>query len=267
MISAPTVGASAEILTSVRRLVRLRAGFDVSGVRDEQLGRRIDGFLRRHEISSSDLLRRLDQDQGLLGTFVDSLTINVTSVYRNRRHWDTLATHLAALPRDLRVWSAGCSTGAEPITLAAVCHLQGKRAEILATDVDRSALERAAAPIFSTADLAEVPHPLRGRLFQQRDEQWTPRSWLSDRIETMVHDVTSSPPARRFDLIACRNVVIYFDEDTSAKVHRHLASALRPGGLLFLGNAERVLHPERIDLELLSPFVYRSTPTRDEAPR
>ncbi|MHB8621167.1 MAG: CheR family methyltransferase, partial [Chloroflexota bacterium] len=156
----------------------------------------------------------------------------------------------AVLPRllrgrdRLRIWSAGCSYGAEPYTLALVLAsvTPGKQHHILATDVDQRVLDRARlANSYTDQDVRNVPGVLRRRFFTRGcDERWVLDPLIRSAVTFRRHDLLKDTFDREIDLIVCRNVVIYFTDDAKRRLYQKFHDALRPGGYLFVGGTEVV---------------------------
>lgn len=184
-----------------------------------------------------------------------SFSVPVSAFFRNPRVFAALEQRvfptLFAEGRDLRIWSAGCSRGQEPYSLAHALHRcavrQGGSAEfsVLGTDVDAAALRQARAAVYSARRLEGVPERLRNEVFESIAEQrWQVRSHLRRRVRFAVGDLLDSapPPAPEpFDLVACRNLLIYLERPAQEELIVGLLQALRPGGYLVLGTSETVL--------------------------
>lgn len=246
-------------LQEVRDLMLKTESLDIGGIRDNQLARRIDAFRRRAGLTTTpDLVNSLREDAELRERFVDGLTINVTYFYRNVDQWirirDEILPHLRPAAS---MWSAGCSTGPEAYTMAMVAADAGLHPRILATDIDRSALQQAASAEYSLASLREVPESEVRRHFTVSGDTVSIRPGLEELIEFRRHDLLADPlPGKDFDLVACRNVAIYFSERAKRQLHTSLAQAIRPGGLVFVGGAERISRPADIGLEMVRPQIY-----------
>jgi chemotaxis protein methyltransferase CheR len=170
-----------------------------------------------------------------------SLTVPVSEFFRTPEQFERLRRDI--LPRllqerpELRIWSAGCSYGAEPYSVALLLEelTPGARHYILATDVDEQALARArAADSFSERDLRHVPSQMRAKYVAQG--QLLPE--IRTRVTFRAHDLRSEPSEGEFDLIVCRNVMIYLAEAAKRQLYGALYHALRTGGYLFVGDAE-----------------------------
>jgi chemotaxis protein methyltransferase CheR len=181
---------------------------------------------------------------------VDLLTTNTTHFFRETHHFDFLReTVLPGLPdggRKLRIWSAGCSTGEEPYTLAMnVCDTfvdAGARdVKILATDISRRAVLRARTGVYAEADevAKNVPAHFLEKYFDRKGGTYEVKA----RVRSMVSFARLNlmepwPMSGPFDAIFCRNVMIYFDKETQRSLARRYMELLRPGGYLFIGHAE-----------------------------
>jgi chemotaxis protein methyltransferase CheR len=244
----------------VRRLCQV----DLLQYRRGQMERRVRSFAERR--SGTDLgqyLRMLTTDADALDEFLDRVTINVSHLWRNPEQWDLLQDEIVpelAAGGALRAWSAGCSYGAEAYTLAAVCRTAAPRAQvrIVGTDIDRRVVERARRGDFSAEDVRNAPPETLARFFERAGERWAPTAELRALVSFEVGDLLRmSPPARTYDLILCRNTVIYFNTDVRDALHARLAHALRPGGVLVVGATERVSAPASMGLHPAAPFTYR----------
>jgi chemotaxis protein methyltransferase CheR len=160
----------------------------------------------------------------------------------------------------IRCWSAGSSYGAEAYTLAAIALRAALRAEvsILGTDIDKRMVERARRGVFSVDDARDAPAAVIGSHFSFTDGAWHAHAELKRMVRFEAGDLLrANPAAGSFDLVLCRNTVIYFNEDVRDALHGRLAKSLRPGGRLVVGSTERVADAARHRLEPESPFVYR----------
>src|SRR3989440_594028 len=168
---------------------------------------------------------------------------------------------------EVRVWSAGCASGEEPYTVAVALAEAARRAgqepllaraRVDATDIDRASLERTRAAQYPEAAFSETPPELVARYFTGAPRQPAPE--LRRIVHVAKHDLTSQPaPAPPYDLVACRNVVIYFDRAMQERLFTLFADALAPGGVLLLGKVETLFGParERLVLEEPRERIYR----------
>jgi chemotaxis protein methyltransferase CheR len=246
--------------TGVRRL----CGIDLSQYKRGQMERRIRTFAQRRGMTDlAAYLGVLSDDREELDAFLDRVTINVSQLWRNPEQWELLRHKVLPEFADrgrLRAWSAGCSYGAEAYTLAATCAevLPGARVEIVGTDIDRRMVERARAGIFSSDDARDAPRAARKRWFDERDGRLHADPKLKTLCRFETGDLLTMRPARQvYDLVLCRNTVIYFTPDVKDALHARIAAALVPGGYVMVGSTERISDPAALGLEIAHPFVYR----------
>jgi chemotaxis protein methyltransferase CheR len=233
----------------VKRKVMELARVDLGSYKSRQVQRRLGTLLARSGYPTwQAYFGHLQQDRQALQAFKDYLTINVTEFFRDPQKWQYLEQNvLPALLRErrrLRVWSAGCSHGAEPYTLAMLLDQLtggGTRHYILATDIDQAILAKAeqGGPYPPSEVKAVTPTRLR-RYFVAQGDTFSVRPDLRDRVTFRPHNLLLDPFEGDFDLIVCRNVVIYFVEETKRALYQRFAQALRPGGVLFVGGTEIV---------------------------
>jgi chemotaxis protein methyltransferase CheR len=187
-----------------------------------------------------------------IGRLVDEVTVKETSFFRDRRQLDAISWRLlleparAAGASEIRVWSVACATGQEPYTLAILAHEAFAPGEppvrVLGTDIAASALELALAGRFSERQLRGVDQHVRRRYFDEHGDRLVVGERVRGIVEFRPHNLARDPvpPLGEglFDLIVCRNVLIYFDGETVERVIESLEGALRPGGMLILGSAD-----------------------------
>ena len=240
-------------------------GMECGRYKERCLHRRVAVRMRARGAHTYDAyLRVLDTDAEELDRLVDALTINVTKLFRNWDAWTALAEHaVPALWRrpddELAVWSAGSSSGEEAYSLAAILHRHAerlgeaeraeRRVRVLGTDIDRASLAAAERGTFSESAFADTPPELRARYFAAG----APAA-VAPELRRMVrfsrHDLLREPtPPGRWHLIACRNVLIYFDRDSQETLLDRFSRALAPGGVLFLGKVETLLGSVRTRFE------------------
>ena len=244
--------------------LRELSGIDLTQYKRPQMERRLRSFLERRGFGGlMDSLPQLRADKSELEALLDRMTINVSQLWRNPEHWSLLETKvLPELGEKGRVtaWSAGCSYGAEAYTLGAICrHVIPKaNVSIRGTDIDKRMVERAKRGLFSAEDARSAPAAEMARFFERVDEGWQARQELRSIMRFEIGDLLRIRPQRaQFDLILCRNTVIYFAEPIRDELHARLAAALRPGGYLMVGATERVSDPKSMSLVPVHPFMFR----------
>ena len=255
----PASDAAYEVFTA---RVHSVLGLDLSLYRAEQMRRRLGYFLARYPGETfASLGRRLEADPAFAATVADYLTINVSEFFRNPEHFDRLRQQVIPElgPGALRMWSAGCSIGAEAYSLAMVARELGRLGTtIWATDIDRGVLARAEAGVYQPSELKEVDAQRLGRFFEPTpDNRHQVRPELRRMVRVQRHDLLHDPFPSGWDLILCRNVVIYFTEAAREVLYAGFARALRPGGVLFIGGTETVTQAADLRLQMVAPFLYR----------
>jgi len=268
-LSAPPAERSGDEYVVFCEGVRALTQIDLLQYKRGQMERRIRTFAQRR--GTSDLLAYLADlkgDRAELETFLDRVTINVSQLWRNPEQWTVLEREVlpelirsAPLGR-VRAWSAGCSYGAEAYTLAALLRQLdgGSRAEIVGTDIDRRMVERAKLGRFSDEDARSASRALLERWFERDGDEWQARRELRSLVRFEVGDLLRARPRREhWDLVLCRNTVIYFTEEVRDALHERLVASLRPGGYLVIGSTERVSRPRELGLVATHPFTYRKS--------
>ena len=240
----------------VVRLLRERAGIVIGPDKEYLLDLRLGPVVKSNGLHTlTELVDRLKAGaEALVSQVVDSMTTNETSFFRDGGPFDLLRT--AVLPeltaqrsrdRPIRIWCAAASTGQEPYSLAMLLRenrsqFGGHTFEIVATDIATHVLARAEAGIYSRFEVQRgMPPALLAKYFDRDADDWQIKSEIRKSVTFRRHNLMSDPRALGlFDLVLCRNVLIYFDQPTKARVLERIAGQLRPGGKLLLGGAETV---------------------------
>jgi chemotaxis protein methyltransferase CheR len=235
--------------------VRSILGIDLSQYKPAQVWRRVTGFATARGLANADaLVAKVRQDPVLKQAFLDMLTINVSEFFRNPEAWEALVGQylgpILSTQASVRIWSAGCSLGYEPFTLAMLCRelAPTKPTYILASDLDETILSRARKATYTEQQMAGVSTARRARFFRQVEAGWEVKPEIQALITWRRHDLLKDPYEKMFDLICCRNVVIYFTEPAKAELYKRFADALRPEGMLFLGATESIPNARAVGL-------------------
>jgi chemotaxis protein methyltransferase CheR len=273
-LSTPTTalarGGAADEYEQFCLAFRRVCGIDLLQYKRGQMERRIRSFVatRGGDVDLLTYANTLKADKDELNKFLDRVTINVSQLWRNPEQWEVLeekilpdlANTAPTHPGRVRCWSAGSSYGAEAYTLAAIARRAIPRAtvSILGTDIDARMVERARSGVFSAEDARDAPTATLASHFAMDDGKWQASEELKRLVRFEQGDLLRvQPAAESFDLVLCRNTVIYFNEDVRDALHGRLAESLRAGGRLVVGATERVSDPAKHALEPESPFVYR----------
>lgn len=236
----------------VRDLIAKLAGIALAEHKENMVYNRLARRLRSTGIGSFgaylDLIEQPDAAER--GQFVNALTTNLTSFFREGHHFEMLAAYAAARRRSapdggrLRVWSSACSTGEEPYSAAIVLREAECAAEIVATDIDTEVLRRAQRGNYALDAVDSMsPERLR-RFFLKGVGPNEGRIMVRPELQAMVRFSPCNlqgndwPSGERFDVIFCRNVMIYFSRESQRQVLDRFVGVLRPGGLLFVGHSE-----------------------------
>jgi chemotaxis protein methyltransferase CheR len=257
------------------RRVSRQAGLSLDAYKDKCLRRRIAVRMRACGVHTyAEYLAVLERDPGEYQRLKDAITINVTSFYRNAETWNLVRA--AVLPEvcsagraELHAWSAGCASGEEPYTLAMLVadylEEQGRpdrfaRFTVDATDIDQACLARANAASYRREALAGLPSGWESRYFEDVGGEYRIVERVRRRVVLSAADLCVDPPPRsQYDLIFCRNVIIYFERAAQERMFSLFADALAPGGFLVLGKVESLSGRARDQLTLVDPRerIYR----------
>lgn len=244
--------------------VRELLGFDLTQYKRPQVWRRANSFARQKGFDSLvDLVAECKTDLGLRTELRDMITINVSEFFRNPDAWETVRAsalaELVRLGRPIRFWSAGCSLGYEPYTWAMLVSEAGGETRILATDLDETILSQARASAYAEFQMLGVSAARRARFFTQEGERWVAKPELQRLVQWRRQDLLRDAFPSDLDIIACRNVVIYFTDEAKDALYRRFVGALRPGGYLFIGATEAISDWRSFGLRMLSSGLYQRT--------
>ncbi|BBB90804.1 MAG TPA: protein-glutamate O-methyltransferase CheR [Methylomusa anaerophila] len=241
-----------------------KSGINLNDYKPAQMQRRIGNMMSRHSVTGYlDFFAKLESDAKLYKDFIDFLTINVTEFFRTPEKFDelekvVLADLLKKSPK-LNIWSAGCSTGAEPYSLAIMLNemTPHTRHRILATDLDKEMLAKAKQGSYTINELKNIPAARLNKYFKQVNGSTVIHEDIRSRVEFKQHNLLVDKFESGFDLILCRNVVIYFTEEAKDALYRRFFAALKPGGVMFVGGTEAILNFREIGFQHYLPFFYR----------
>ncbi len=269
--------SSASAFNYLRSFVHRNAGIKLSEDKQYLIETRLRSVVEAESLGSLDALVQVLSKRvkpTLEAQVIEALTTNETSFFRDGHPFRTIQKKLlpelieAARPRkQLRIWSAACSTGQEPYTLAMILdahfpELADWKVEILATDINQQVLERAKQGVFTQLEVGRgLPAIYLAKYFKRAGARWKLQSKIAEKVRFRALNLTNPwPSGPKFDMILIRNVLIYFDEPTKQRVLERACARLKPMGLLVLGAAEngqaRSLPLSRVDYERTT--VYKS---------
>lgn len=238
---------------------------DLNAYKERQMKRRIDSLIARYSISSyAEYVERLRKDKMMFDEFVNFLTINVSEFYRNPDQWKILENdilpQILARTKKPKIWSAACSTGDEPYSLAMLLakYIPVRDINIIATDIDKQVLEKAKAGLYNVKSLKDLPKEFVEKYFVKiNDTSYKICDDIKRCVEFRQHNLLKDAYPDKCDLIVCRNVVIYFTEEAKEVIYRKFSQSLLPGGLLFVGSTEQIIQPASVGFESIRAFFYR----------
>ncbi|MFC4410962.1 CheR family methyltransferase [Chungangia koreensis] len=247
-----------------KQQIKKKTGIDLNLYKEAQMRRRLVSLYEKRGFQNFDEFSKgLENSQELLNEFLDRMTINVSEFYRNGKRWEVLDQKifpkLLSQNRKLKIWSAACSTGEEPYSLAMVLskHVPLSSVSIVATDLDENALSRAKLGIYPERSIAEVPEEMLKRYFIQDGGSFKVKDEIKRTVTFQKHNLLDDPYGNNFDLIVCRNVMIYFTEEAKNLIYKGFSKALREGGILFVGSTEQIFTPSTYEFESEDTFFYR----------
>jgi len=238
-------------------------GINLSYYKEKQMKRRIESLIRKNGYSSyEDYAIALKRSGTLFNEFINYLTINVSEFYRNPEQWEVLEKEILPMllndGRSLKIWSAACSTGDEPYTLVMVLNkfLPLDKIRIIASDIDKEALEKAKTGIYGCRSLEKLPACFLDKYFKKTGENYKVIDSVKNCVSFMRHNLLDDEYPGACDLIVCRNVLIYFTEEAKSKIYVKFGKSLKTGGILFVGSTEQIIYPSKYNLNPVKTFFY-----------
>lgn len=235
-------------------------GVDLNLYKRPQMERRLTALRDKHGFSDyHSYVQFITREPALLQELMDKMTINVSEFMRNPERWDALIPLLKSnQSSSIHAWSAACSTGEEPYTLSMIMEKHIDRPyRILATDIDKNALQQAQNGQFKDHQVRAVDLSDLQQYFTRTESSWRVSPALQKHVTFQSHNLLGDAYPGDFDLIICRNVMIYFTDDAKQHVIRGFSNALKPGGLLFVGSTEQFLRADPYGLVTVAPFMYQ----------
>ena len=244
--------------------VHKELGIDLTAYKPEQLNRRINSLMTRVGVSSlQEYTTLIKKDDEQRQKFLDFITINVTEFFRNPELFEEveklIKDKLLAERKNIKIWSAACSIGCEPYSLAIIIKkLKAEnRTTILATDIDNTILGKAKKGEYTDAEVKNVHKEDLNKYFCEENNKYLINNEIKSIVTFKKHDLICDNYDRNFDLIVCRNVVIYFKNEIKQLIYNKFSASLNPGGLLFVGATESIYNYKEFGLEKVSTFVYK----------
>lgn len=246
--------------------VKMKTGIDLALYKEAQMKRRLTSLYEKKGYSSfQEYFQALSRDQQLLNEFLDRITINVSEFYRNYKRWEVLEKKI--LPKILqrnkkpKIWSAACSTGEEPYTLAMILSMFMPLSDIriVATDIDENVIARAKLGIYSERSLQEVPTEMKKKYFTQEGGLYKISDQIKQTVTFKKQNLLADSYGGPYDLIVCRNVLIYFTEEAKDILYNKFSQALNPQGIFFVGSTEQIFNAGKYGFEVEDTFFYKKS--------
>ena len=251
-------------LVQFEKWVMKEFNINLSAYKSNQLHRRILSLMSRVGVNNvEEYIELLKKDKEQRQKFLDFITINVTEFFRNPEIFEELKTKLinVLLPncKDLKIWSAACSIGAEPYSVGIMLNdiAPTGRHKIIATDIDNTILERARKGEYVASEIKNVKKEYLDKYFRVQGDKYLIDPKIKSLVTFKKHDLILDSYEKDFDLIICRNVVIYFNQDIKDQIYKKFSDSLKKGGLLFVGATESIYNYKEYGFEKASTFIYR----------
>jgi chemotaxis protein methyltransferase CheR len=244
--------------------VHKELGINLSAYKPEQLNRRINSLMTRVGIETLDEYSKSTKNNSQQKQkFLDFITINVTEFFRNPELFVDLEKQISKelLPNtpNLKIWSAACSIGCEPYTVGMILDklAPNGRHNIIATDIDDTILSRAKAGEYTQNEMKGINNSDLSKYFSITADKYYIESKIKNMVTFKKHDLILGSYDSGFDLIVCRNVVIYFNNDIKQEIYKKFSNSLKKGGLLFVGATESIYNYRDYGFEKASTFIYK----------
>lgn len=246
--------------------IKIKTGIDLSLYKEVQMKRRLTSLRDKKGYTDfNSFYQALVADKELMGEFLDKMTINVSEFYRNSVRWnvleDKILPDMLKRSKKLKIWSAACSTGDEPYTIAMMLskYINLADVSILATDIDENIIARAKKGIYTERALKEVPNEMKEKYFRHEESLYVIDDKIKKAITFKQHNLLSDPYPTNFDLIVCRNVLIYFTEEAKTGIYQKFSNSLNDQGVFFVGSTEQIFSPEKYDFNIMDTFFYQKS--------
>lgn len=239
---------------------------DLHSYKEKQMRRRIDSLIQKCKLNNyNDYVELLKSDNEKLEEFITYLTINVSEFYRNPDQWILLENEMLpylfdTFGNEITVWSAACSTGDEPYTLAMLLakFVPLDKIHIIATDLDKQVLQQAQLGMYRDKSLKGLPNEFLNKYFTQvGNSNYQICDEIKNCVEFRHHDLLKDEYPQGINMIVCRNVTIYFTEEAKKNIYKKFNAALKDNGLLFVGSTEQIIAPKEYGFTSFKSFFYK----------
>lgn len=237
---------------------------DLNAYKEKQMKRRIDTLITKNSISNyKDYVALIKKDSEKFEQFVNFLTINVSEFYRNPEQWQILDKEvfpalIQKFGKNLKIWSAACSTGDEPYSLVMALskHIPVNQIKIIATDIDKQVLDKARLGLYNEKSIASVPEEFKKKYFKQIGTSYQISDEIKRQVEFKEHNLLKDPYPTGCHLIVCRNVLIYFTEEAKDEIYKKFNASLNKEGILFIGSTEQIMNYKELNYVRKQSFFF-----------
>ncbi|MEN1969153.1 protein-glutamate O-methyltransferase CheR [Lentibacillus sp. N15] len=247
--------------------MKQKLGVDLKLYKETQMKRRLTSLRdKRGYTDFYQYFQALDKNKQLFQELMDRITINVSEFYRNPKRWEVLKNEvlpeLTKVKRKLTVWSAACSTGEEPYSMALLGaeYFPNIKLHIRASDIDETVLAKAKQGSYTEQSLRDLPRHLQNKYFTKQNGLFQIDPQLKQQVTFQKHNLLSDRFPQQVDLIICRNVLIYFTDQAKEIIYQSFSNALADNGVLFVGSTEQIFSPQKYGLTLQNTFFYKKEP-------
>lgn len=232
--------------------------------KEKQMRRRIDTIAKKNGCDNyEDYAKLLKTDKSCFEAFVNFLTINVSEFYRNPDQWklmdeDVIPKLIKDHGKSIKIWSAACSTGDEPYSLVMAFskHIPLSNIHVTATDIDKQVIAHAQVGLYNEKSIAAVPDDLKKKYFTKVGNSYQIADEIKKCVTFKEHNLLTDTYPKDFDLILCRNVVIYFTDEAKDMIYRNFYDSLKKDGVLFIGSTEQITNYKDIGFTRMSSFYF-----------
>lgn len=237
---------------------------DLNAYKEKQMKRRIDTLITKNDISNyKEYVALIKKDNEKFEQFVNFLTINVSEFYRNPEQWQILdkevfPTLVQKFGKNLKIWSAACSTGDEPYSLVMALskHVPLNQIKIIATDIDKQVLDKARLGLYNEKSIASVPEEFKKKYFKKIGASYQIADEIKRQVEFKEHNLLKDSYPSGCHLIVCRNVLIYFTEEAKEEIYKKFNDALTKEGVLFIGSTEQIMNYKELNYQRKQSFFF-----------
>ena len=248
-----------------KKKLKAKTEIDLDLYKEPQMKRRIGNLVTRSTVKTyTEYFDMVSKNKDDFAEFIEYLTINGSEFFRTPEKFSKLETDvipdlLKRSPR-LNIWSAGCSIGAEPYSLSIIMKemTPNVKHRILASDLDIEILAKAKRGVYMENEIKAMAPERKKKYFDVVEGgKFAVKQEIKSAIEFKRHNLLKDPFEKDFDLILCRNVVIYFTEEAKDQLYANFFKALKPGGILFVGATEAILNFRKLGYTSFQPFFYQ----------